>query len=259
MFRDQLTERNTLLLTIYQYLDKILGVDKVPKKGSAGETKPFTNFSVFHDNLITRLKALSQIQLDFDKRCKEVEGKYVDKLNEIRKQLDTRWKQIDKFETSVKTYADMKAQWRRKFAVKEGELEAVKATNSELTTQLKRFSSASTDASSSSELRSLTTRAQNAERRLNNAQNQLLATEEKIAVMNQKNAAADSKWDARVKEYEARLKAAEERVKRERQGSKERVAELEGNLKNLQAQFEKAQKRNQQLSDLLEANKAVAS
>lgn len=29
-FRDQLTERNTLLLTIYQYMDKILGVDKTP-------------------------------------------------------------------------------------------------------------------------------------------------------------------------------------------------------------------------------------
>lgn len=29
-FRDQLTERNTLLLTIYQYTDKILGVDKTP-------------------------------------------------------------------------------------------------------------------------------------------------------------------------------------------------------------------------------------
>lgn len=28
--RDQLTERNTLLLTIYQYMDKILGVDKTP-------------------------------------------------------------------------------------------------------------------------------------------------------------------------------------------------------------------------------------
>ncbi|KAF5349686.1 hypothetical protein D9756_008817 [Leucocoprinus leucothites] len=87
----------------YPYLKKILGVDKVLKKGSLGETKPFTNFSVFHDNLITRLKALSQIQLDFDKKCKEAEAKYVDKLNEIRKQLDVRWKQIDKFESSVKS------------------------------------------------------------------------------------------------------------------------------------------------------------
>lgn len=29
-YRDQLTERNTLLLTIYQYMDRILGVDKTP-------------------------------------------------------------------------------------------------------------------------------------------------------------------------------------------------------------------------------------
>ena len=29
-YRDQLTERNTLLLTIYQYMDKIVGVDKTP-------------------------------------------------------------------------------------------------------------------------------------------------------------------------------------------------------------------------------------
>ena len=98
----------------------------VQKKGGQAETKPFTNFSVFHDNLITRLKALSQIQLDFDKRCKDVEGRFTEKLTEMRKQLDNRWKQIDKFETSVKSYAETKATWRRKFSTKEGELEAVK-------------------------------------------------------------------------------------------------------------------------------------
>jgi len=81
------------------------------------------------------------------------------------------------------------------------------------------------------EVRSLSTRAVNAERRLNNAQNQLLATEEKISALNQRNAAADMKWEARVKEYESRLKLAEEKVKRERQGGKERAAELEANLK----------------------------
>ena len=127
------------------------------------------------------------------------------------------------------------------------------------------------------ELRSLAARAANAERRLNNAQNQLVTTEEKIATINQKNAVADSKWEARVKEYEARLKAAEERVKRERQGSKERVAELENNLRcvsshfsfpfsglihgcfrSLQRQLELAQKRNNQLNDVMESNKAAA-
>lgn len=81
---------------------------------------------MFHDNLITRLKALSQIQLDFDKRCKEAEARFTDKLTEMRRQLDQRWKQVDKFETSVKAIADAKAAWRKKLASKEGELDAVK-------------------------------------------------------------------------------------------------------------------------------------
>lgn len=74
-------------------------------------------------------------------------------------------------------------------------------------------------------------RANNAERRLANAQNQLAAAEEKMAAMNQKTTAADTKWEARVKEYEARLRTAEEKVKRERQGYKERVVELETQIK----------------------------
>jgi hypothetical protein len=83
----------------------------------------------------------------------------------------------------------------------------------------------------SNEIKALMIRANNAERRLANAQNQLAAAEEKMAAMNQKTTAADSKWEARVKEYEARLRAAEEKVKRERQGYKERVVELETQIK----------------------------
>ena len=52
-----------------------------------------------------------------------------------------------------------------------------------------------------------------------------------MATMNQKTTVADSKWEARVKEYETRLRAAEEKVKREKQGYKERVVELENQLK----------------------------
>jgi len=83
----------------------------------------------------------------------------------------------------------------------------------------------------SNEVKALMIRLNNAERRLANAQNQLAAAEEKMAAMNQKTTAADSKWEARVKEYEARLRTAEEKVKRERQGYKERVLELETQMK----------------------------
>ena len=80
-------------------------------------------------------------------------------------------------------------------------------------------------------IRALTARAQNAERRAINLQNQLLQSEEKLTVVNQKTAVADNKWEARVKEYETRLKVAEEKVKREKQGFKERVVELETQIK----------------------------
>jgi len=63
------------------------------EEGNQAETKPFTTFSVFHDNLITRLKALSQIHPDFDKCVKEAETKFSEKLADMRRQLDTRWKQ----------------------------------------------------------------------------------------------------------------------------------------------------------------------
>lgn len=42
-YRDQLTERNTLLLTIYQYMDKILGVDKTPVSTSVLISHVLTN------------------------------------------------------------------------------------------------------------------------------------------------------------------------------------------------------------------------
>ena len=98
------------------------------KKAGQAETKPFTNFAVFHDNLITRLKSLAQIQAGFEKRVKEAEGRYSERLAELKKQLDHRWRQIDKFETSLKSYAEAKAGWRRKLSTKDGELDAAKVS-----------------------------------------------------------------------------------------------------------------------------------
>jgi hypothetical protein len=72
------------------------------------------------------LKALSQIQMDFEKRCKDAEARFTEKISEMRKQLDNRWKQIDKFEASLKTYAETKGGWKKKLVQKEGEVEALK-------------------------------------------------------------------------------------------------------------------------------------
>src|SRR5258706_3184187 len=50
-------------------------------------------------------------------------------VREVRKQLDTRWKQIDRFEASVKNLAEIKHTWRRKYNAKEGELEAIRVSS----------------------------------------------------------------------------------------------------------------------------------
>jgi CO dehydrogenase/acetyl-CoA synthase delta subunit len=119
------------------------------------------------------------------------------------------------------------------------------------------------------EVRALTARANNAERRVINLQNQLLAAEEKVTSMNQKTTVADNKWEVRVKEYEGRLRQAEEKIKRERQGGKERALELEtqaryvffiavrrwnaeGCFRSYQRQIELAQKRIQQLNEIID-------
>lgn len=44
----------------------------------------------------------------------------------MRKQLESRWRQIDKFEQSVKQVAEAKASWRRKLREREGEVEALR-------------------------------------------------------------------------------------------------------------------------------------
>ena len=53
--------------------------------------------------------------------------------------MESRWRQLDKFETSVKAIAEAKSTWRKKMSVREGEIEALKVcrlTNSIATLSL---------------------------------------------------------------------------------------------------------------------------
>ena len=77
--------------------------------------------------------------MDFEKRCKDAEAKFSERIGDIRKQLDNRWKQIDKFEASLKTYAETKAGWKKKLSQKEGEVDALKVRSG------RQHSSTSTD------------------------------------------------------------------------------------------------------------------
>ncbi|KAG8767238.1 hypothetical protein FRC12_006379 [Ceratobasidium sp. 428] len=254
-YREQITERNTLLLTICKYVDQVLGVDKK----RSGDGKPFTNFAVFHDRILERLRSLTMLNSEFAKRAKELETKLLGKIQDMNRSLDHRIKALDKFELSLKTVADARQAWRKKLVAKEGELDALRSHNDELSIQIRhlRRTSSGDGVTANSEIRSLSARAQNAERRLQNAQNQLAAAEERFSQQSERNASSEMKWEARVKEYEVRVKAAEEKVKRERQGCKERIAEADNVITMLERQIAAEKKRSAQLSEIIDLNKVT--
>ncbi|KEP44995.1 anucleate primary sterigmata protein B [Rhizoctonia solani 123E] len=237
-YREQITERNTLLLTICKYVDQVLGVDKK----RSGDGKPFTNFSVFHDRILERLRSLTMINTEFTKRAKELEAKLMGKIQDLNKTLDARMRGLDKFEVSLKTVAEARQGWRKKLGAKEGELDALRAHNDELTMQIRHLRRATSGegAQTNTEIKSL---------------NQLASAEEKFGQQSERNSNSEIRWEARVREYEARVKAAEEKVKRERQGAKERTIELENAVRSLERQLEREKKRSAQLSDFNDLNR----
>ncbi|GAA6033614.1 hypothetical protein JCM8097_001485 [Rhodosporidiobolus ruineniae] len=273
--REQLAERNGLLLTVYQYMERVSGKKAA---SSSSDPKPFTSdskvFGIFHDRLLDRLKAVGQLQMSFERRAKELEGKFVDQFNNLKRQSDARHKQLDRFEASIKTATETQRQWRVRVQQKQVELDAAKAQAADLQSQLaslRRSSAAlsSPDLSRSPKLGSspsslagseaalqqrlslAQSRVSTLERRLTATQAQLKDAEDKLGEQRSKIGVAEGKWEARFRELEGRCRAAEERVKRERQGAKERVGELQGQIQTLEQHLVSARRRDQQLDDVL--------
>jgi DNA gyrase/topoisomerase IV subunit A len=76
--KSDLVERNTLLLTILQHLESILGDDGRPD--GIVIPKPSINFAYFSNHLLSRLKSLSGLFVLFERKAKELEDKTLTKL-----------------------------------------------------------------------------------------------------------------------------------------------------------------------------------
>jgi hypothetical protein len=53
---------------------------QMQRKPHQAEMKPHSNFTVFHDSLVSRLRTISQIQQLFDRRAREIEGQFTDQI-----------------------------------------------------------------------------------------------------------------------------------------------------------------------------------
>ncbi|KAL1412952.1 hypothetical protein Q8F55_000701 [Vanrija albida] len=234
----QRQERTELLLRVFKDINRFLGTDD--------STTP-ANFTVFRDTLLQRLRSINGARADFDKRIKDTETKMDQKMASMKRQLDAKWRALDSFEASVKKLELARAQWRSKYSLKDGELEASKARNAELQKEISslRASSSASDAVPSTQVRLLTERAQTAEKRANQAAQSVAQLEQRLSDIQSRSGQAETKWEARVKEYETRLRAAGEKIKAEKQGGKERAVQLEAQVRDLERQVELTKKRNQ--------------
>lgn len=235
---------------------------KPPSSPALDSPKPFTNFPAFHERLLERLRAVNGLQHSFERRTRELEAKFVEQLEALRRQQESRHKQLDRFEAGLKSATEAQRQWRARVQSKTVELEAAKvrcsplcfapsasaradevppcaqAEVASLQSQLRRSSHGSPNPASSSSLSggdgvaSRLSAAQASvstlERRLAATQAQLRDAESRLGEQRSKYGVAEGKWEARVRELEQRVRAAEEKVKRERQGAKERMEELRG-------------------------------
>lgn len=75
-YKEQLSERNSLLATLWQRLGGIVGskwVDKVNAQGGGGEIAPSANFAGFRRNILQCVKVLEDVMVNFKLKCKGVE------------------------------------------------------------------------------------------------------------------------------------------------------------------------------------------
>lgn len=112
---------------------------------------------------------------------------------------------------------------------------------------------ATSSSTTSQDIKTLQSRATHAEKRAATLSNQLAALQDASSVQDQKHSTTVGKWEARVREFEKRLKEAGEMIKVEKQGGKERVAELEAQLRSMASQRDAMNAKTVRLESIMNA------
>lgn len=239
----QRQERSDLLLRVFKDVNRFLGIED--------STTP-SNFVLFRDSLLQRMRSIHGVRSDFDKRIKEVETGMEKSMTRMKRQLDAKWRALDAFENSVKKLEQRRSQQRAKLAQKDGELDVLRGRISELQRELNLARArGSGSPSSSADMQRAIDRADRAEHRARDALASVQALEKRLAEESARAAGAEGKWEARVKEYESRLRIAGEKVKAEKQGGKERARQLEDQVRDLQTRIDHVNVHNRRVEGVV--------
>ncbi|WFD43757.1 hypothetical protein MPSI1_002421 [Malassezia psittaci] len=203
----QLAERNQLLVTVYEQLNKILSDSPIAAGIVVGDDRSSTDaqlvyhhYSQFSERMLLLVRRFGAIRTKFEQRTRAIERDQTEQLSTLRRQQETRLGQIERIERSIKTAVAKQAQWRKRLADTEAEFALLQKTNNALQQQLTRVR----DPAAANPLHgSPTTNASD----------------------------TPTRWSVRLRELEQRVKEAEERVKRERLGAREARARDEAKIR----------------------------
>jgi chromosome segregation ATPase len=157
--------------------------------------------------------------------------------------MDIKLRLLNKLEGTVHKATVAQKDWREQAKRNQGELEAAKNMNEELMDQL------STMREQLDEFKTANARAEEAESKLKESERRARTIESKMKE-------EERKWTGRLKDSEYREKQSEERLKVEKQGAKEKVESLIENIKDLETQVQALNRRNNQLQELINIQKA---
>jgi DNA repair exonuclease SbcCD ATPase subunit len=222
--------------------------------------------------LLTRIRRLLTLKSDVQKEVGDMQRKWEAKYSSLKSSQDSRLRQLDRFESALKTAQDSQKAWKARLVMKSSEIEAHKVSISwfnraqlnskqntiiELQTQITSLKTRMPAGEGTNDPSGLQARLVSAQglastyqRRLAQTQAQLDDAEAKLDDARHKVARAEEKWEFRLRELEARLKAAEEATKRAKQGGKERVKELANHIDFLERELEASEKRGIRVDSL---------
>lgn len=231
-YKEQVNERNKLLSVIHEFLETILSKSDSSKGLEKEASNVAVNFNGFYERILAKLRLVGKICNSFEDRAKSIETKGLKEFKILRTKLETRIKQLEKFESIVRTACTYQRKLKDSNNKKQRELDAEKANATKLTTQITVLKSELQTVRDSMDT------AKFSELRLSNAISNVGITTKA------------------TKDLESKVKDLEHKLVVERQGAKDRVNELVDNLSKMERQVELLNKKNKQLTDWITSHKS---
>ena len=278
-FKEQLTERNSLLLSLWNKLSAVCGSDWQSQNSLVGGRLPSIDtiqnmLPGFSKNLLLAVKMIEQVIGSFNGRVKAVERDLIKDYQQLEHNLNLRIKRLDRLETSVQhsrvsgvanaapEIAKLRAENRtlkndittlqkqeqilraRHNAVSIEPLSTINSSERSKDSATKAARVATAAASLTRHHSTTTVETIQRQQQQQQKQQQQQVPEDALTIPNQSTDPSQVRWFHRLKDMERRLKSEREARLQDRKGAKERLERGEQQNDELRAELSREKERN---------------